>query len=94
MAAVLFASADMVKVLLDHRADPNATNKTGATALMWGMPDIAKARLLIAAGADVSARAKNTQRTPLLIAASYPQSMPVLQLLLDHGADIHAKDRV
>lgn len=94
MAAVLFANADSAKLLLDHHADPNASNKTGATALMWAMPDVAKARLLIAAGADVNARAKNTQRTPLLIAASYPQSMPVLQLLLDHGADIHAKDRL
>ena len=94
MVAVLFANADSVKLLLDHHADPNATNKSGATALMWAMPDVAKARLLIAAGADVNARAKNTLRTPLLIAASYPQSMPVLQLLLDHGADIHAKDRL
>lgn len=63
-----------LKTLLDKGTDPNATNKTGATALMWAMPDLANARLLIA--------------------ASYPRSMPVLQLLLDHGADIHAKDRL
>ncbi len=93
MAAVLYAGADSVKLLLDRGADPNATNKVGASALMWAAPDLIKSRLLIAAGADVNARAKNTERTPLLVAASYPGSVPVLQLLLDHGANIHAKDR-
>ena len=60
---------------------------------MWAVPDLAKVKLLIASGADVNARSTNLQRTPLLIAASYPGSGEVLQLLLDHGADIHAKDR-
>ena len=94
MAAVLYAGADCVKILLDRGADPNAAGNTGATALMWAVPDLAKSRLLIAAGADVNARSKNTRRTPLLVAASYPGSVAVLQLLLDHGADIHAKDRL
>ncbi len=94
MAAVLYAGADCVKLLLDRGADPNATNTAGATALMWAVPDLAKSRLLIASGADVNARSKNTQRTPFLVAASYPGSVPVLQLLLDHGADLHAKDRI
>jgi len=93
MAAVLFADASCVKLLLDHGADPNATDKSGATALMWAVPDIAKAKLLVASGADVNASSKNLGRTPLLIAASYPGSVAVLQLLLDHGANIHAKDR-
>lgn len=93
MAAVLFADASCVKLLLDHGADPNATDKSGATALMWAVPDIAKVKLLVASGADVNASSKNLGRTPLLIAASFPGSMAVLQLLLDHGANIHAKDR-
>jgi ankyrin repeat protein len=93
MAAVLYADASCVKLLLNHGADPNATNKFGATALMWAVPDIAKTKLLIASGADVNASSKNLGRTPLLIAASYPGSVSVLQLLLDHGANIHAKDR-
>ena len=93
MAAVLFADASCVKLMLDHGADPNATDKSGATALMWAVPDIAKTKLLIASGADVNATSKNLGRTPLLIAASYPGSVAVLQLLLDHGANIHAKDR-
>ena len=93
MAAVLYADVSCVKLLLDRGADPNATDKAGATALMWAVPDAAKARLLIASGADVNAVSKNLGRTPLLIAASYPGSVAVLQLLLDHGANIHAKDR-
>jgi ankyrin repeat protein len=93
MAAVLFADASCVKLLLDHGADPNATDKSGATALMWAVPDIAKVKLLVASGANVNTSSKNLGRTPLLIAASYPGSVAVLQLLLDHGANIHAKDR-
>jgi ankyrin repeat protein len=93
MAAVLYADASCVKLLLDRGADPNASDKAGATALMWAVPDIAKVKLLIASGADVNASSKNLGRTPLLIAASYPGSVAVLRLLLDHGANIHAKDR-
>jgi len=93
MAATLYASADCVKLLLDRGANPNARNAVGATPLMWAVPDIAKVKLLIAAGADVNARSTNLQRTPLLIAATYPGSVEVLKLLLEHGADIHAKDR-
>ncbi len=93
MAAVLDSDVRCVKLLLDRGAAPNATDKAGATALMWAVPDLAKVKLLVTAGADVNAVSKNLGRTPLLIAASFPGSVPVLQLLLDHGANIHAKDR-
>jgi len=93
MDAVLYGDAKCVKLLLDRGADPNAADKAGATALMWAVPDVAKVKLLVAAGADVNAVSKNLGRTPLLIAASYPGSVAVLQVLVDHGANIHAKDR-
>ena len=93
MAAVLYSNADCVKLLLDHGADRNARNAAGATPLHWAVPDPAKVKLLLAAGADANARSTNLQRTPLLVAASYPGSTEVLRLLLEHGADIHAKDR-
>jgi ankyrin repeat protein len=93
MTAVLYADARCVELLLDRGASPNAIDKAGATALMWAVPDAAKVKLLVAAGADVNAVSKNLGRTPLLIAASFPGSVAVLQLLLDHGANIHAKDR-
>ena len=93
MAATLFGDVRCVRLLLDHGADPNATNGVGATALMWAVPDFAKAKLLVARGADVNARSTNLGRTPLLVAASYPGSVPVLQLLVDNGADLHVRDR-
>src|SRR5438128_1865208 len=48
MAATLFGGADCVKLLLDRGANPNASTSKGATALMWAMPDLEKARLLVA----------------------------------------------
>jgi ankyrin repeat protein len=93
MAATLFGGVDSVKLLLDRGADPNRANASGATPLMWAIPDLAKVNLLVAHGAEVNARSTNLGRTPLLIAASYPGADEVLRLLLDKGADIHAKDK-
>jgi len=93
MAAALFAGADCVQLLLDRGANPNAADAAGATALMWAIPDVAKVKLLVAHGADVNAQSVNLRRTPLLVAASYPGTVAILQLLVDRGADIHAKDR-
>ena len=92
MAATLYSSADLVKLLLDRGANPNVTNTVGATPLMWAIPDLAKVKTLLEHGADVNAKSKNRQRTPLLVAASYPGSVEVLKLLLGKGADLHAKD--
>jgi len=92
MAATLFANARMVELLLQHGADPSRGGASGATALMWAVPDLEKVRLLLAGGANVNARPE-TERTALLVAASYPGTLDVLRLLLDRGADLHAQDR-
>ena len=93
MAATLYSSADLVKLLLDRGANPNVTNAAGATPLMWAIPDLAKVKTLLEHGADVNAKSENLKRTtPLLVAASYPGSVEVLKLLLSKGADLHAKD--
>jgi ankyrin repeat protein len=92
MSATLFANADVVEILLKRGADPNLTGPGGATALMWAATDIAKVRSLLAHGAAVNARSE-TERTALLVAASYPGTVGVLQVLLDRGADIRAEDR-
>jgi ankyrin repeat protein len=93
MMAALFGGVDSVKLLLDRGADPNAANGAGATPLMWAIPNFAKVKLLVEHGADVNARSTNLERTPLLVAASFPGTVEILQLLLSKGADIHVKDK-
>jgi ankyrin repeat protein len=92
MAAALFADARTVEILLKHGADPNRADASGATALMWAVPDAEKVRLLLAHGANVNARSES-ERTPLLVAAAYPGPVDVLRLLLAGGADLRAQDR-
>lgn len=92
MAATVFADAAMVDVLLRHGADPNKPGPAGATALLWAVPDMEKVRLLLAGGANVNARSE-TERTALLVAASYPRTVNLLRLLLERGADLRAMDR-
>src|SRR5260370_3024138 len=91
MAATLFAGADCVAALLDGGANPNAATEDGATALMWAIPDLEKARLLLSHKADVNAKSTNLSRTPLLIAAGYPGTVALLRLLLDKGADLRSR---
>ncbi len=92
MLATLFNDAANVAEVLKGGADPNQTDSAGATALMWAVPDIEKTRRLLERGANVNARSTNLGRTPFLIAAGYPGSVDVLTLLLEHGADLRAKD--
>lgn len=92
MAAALFGDARLLDVLLARRADPNAKGPGGTTALMWAVPDLAKVRSLLDHGAAVNAKSE-TERTALLVAASYPRTVDVLKLLLNRGADLRAQDR-
>ena len=92
MVATLFADSNSMEALLRYGADPEQANAVGATPLMWAIPDLGKIRLLIDHGADVNARTSTLERTPFLIASSYPGSAEVLGLLLAHGADIRATD--
>jgi ankyrin repeat protein len=86
MYAALYGDTPTLRLLLDGGADPNVKNESGATALMWAVHDIAKTRLLLDRGADVHARSDDG-RMPLLIAAGIPGGAPVVQLLLDRGAN-------
>lgn len=86
MKEVLYGNAQGVRTLLEKRADPNARNGAGATALMWAVEDAEKTRLLLDHGADVNARSDDG-RTALIIAAGQIGSAPVVRLLLDHGAN-------
>ena len=60
---------------------------------MWAMPELPKVRLLIARGANVNARSADLGLTPLLVAAGFPNTADILQLLVRRGADIRAKDK-
>jgi ankyrin repeat protein len=92
IAATLFGEARMVAALAGRGADPNRSGVGGTTALMWAVPDVEKVRILLDAGANVDARSE-TERTALLVAASYPGTTDLLRLLLDRGADLRAADR-
>ena len=48
----------LVRLLLDHKADVNAKNKAGATALMWAVEQRhpGAVKTLVELGADVGAR--------------------------------------
>ena len=92
MLASLFGDAAMVEEVLKRGGDPNQTDSTGATALMWAVPDMEKARRLLERGANVNARSTNLGRTPFLIAAGYPGTVELLTMLLEHGAELRTKD--
>lgn len=93
MYAAVYADLPTMRLLLEHGADVNHADKSGATALMWSIPDEGKARLLLEHGAKVNAVSTLTGRTPLLIAAGRPGAARIVRLLLDKGADPKARDK-
>lgn len=92
MNAALYASADMMKTLLQKGADPNAQNRDGETALLWAIPDRDKVALLLKHGANVNTAAASGN-TPLLVACVGANTYDLVKLLLDAGADPLAQNR-
>ena len=90
MAAALYGDASLVATLLDAGADPNVADDAGATPLMWAADDLAKTRLLVEHGANVSA-VSAARRSAILAAAGIRGNRDVVGYLLDHGADPSAK---
>lgn len=86
---------NIVRELLNRRADVNKKGAGGATPLMHAMvrPDHAITRLLLENGANVND--KDAKRfSPLTVAVGiWPYAdQETLQTLLDHGANVLAKD--
>lgn len=79
--------------LLATGADPDVRTSGGQSALgaAAAAGQTATARLLIARGAHVESRTSLTLDTPLTEAAQMNQ-LDMVRLLLDHGADVTARD--
>jgi ankyrin repeat protein len=87
--AVFRGSVPMVKLLVEHRADPNTSDQTGTTPLMAAVQQISGGtaeiiRLLANAGADFNAR-NNAGQTAAMIATEKGDAtiVPMLQALGD-----------
>ena len=90
--AVMSESEELIKFLIKNGADVNAKNDEGITPLHIVLyPEIAQ--ILIAHGAVINAVSKNGD-TPLhVMAAEGDQTLDVVELLLENGADKSIKDK-
>jgi ankyrin repeat protein len=88
MYAALYGGAPMLEKLLKAGANPNLKNDAGATALMWAATNLEKTRVLVAHDARVN-DVSDDLRTPLMIAAGTPGGLPIVKLLLEHGANVN-----
>jgi len=105
MRAAFSGDLELVKLLLSYGADPSIVSKDNETVLMAAagtgfIPGYNKGRsaaerlevvkLLIELGQDVNA-ADNYGITPLMVAANIGD-VPIIQYLIDKGADLSAHD--
>ena len=92
-AAVIAGDSEMVGQLLRAGVPPDGDDLDSIIPLADAAihAELKSAQLLIAAGADVNRRIPNQSRfgNALAAAASNPSSASVLELLLQHGADVN-----
>lgn len=88
--AAMKANPQAVRALLQQKADVNAPQIDGTTALHWAVQlnDLATTDLLIRAGANVAA-ANQAGATPMLLATINAHA-PLIERLLQAGADPNA----
>ncbi len=79
-----------VEALLAAGAEVDAKNSAEATALIYGGGHAGIVRALLARGANPNAVSK-LKNTPLMIAVAHLDSLEAVRLLLEAGADVHAK---
>jgi len=91
MHAALFSSTQCVEMLIAKGADVNTIGPDGSTALMYALPDMAKATMLIRNGARVDARLADG-KTVLMFAVRLHGQDELVRMLLAKGADPAARD--
>jgi ankyrin repeat protein len=84
-------SLEMLTALLEAGADVNLVSKTGTSALMWGILEPAKVRMLLGRGAAVNI-ANSAGVTPLTAALTGGADLEVVRALLAKGVDAKAGD--
>jgi cytohesin len=82
-------ASEIVRLLLAAGADPKHVDKYGRTPL-HSARHVGAARQLLAAGADPDAR--DNHGLPPVVAAASEGCHDVVQVLLEHGADLNAAD--
>jgi ankyrin repeat protein len=86
MTTAALGTAAGLKSLLDGGLDPNSKTAEGTMLLMMAAHDPEKVKLLLARGADATAKAKSGF-TALMVAAGYRGNAESMKLLLDAGAE-------
>src|SRR5262249_30618854 len=86
--AALNGNPVLLEQLIARGAAVNATNRVGATPLLYAVANLESVKTLLKAGADVN-RASQIGTTPIVAAAAYPHSSEVVRLLLEHGAKLN-----
>ena len=84
-----------VESLLSERADINAAQGDGTTALHWAAyrDDVAMARVLLDAGADVAVQTRLGDLTPLFMAAKNGAAA-MIEVLAEAGAEINVANTI
>jgi ankyrin repeat protein len=83
--------AEAIRLLLQHKADVNATSNANWTPLHWAYDDANVAQILLDHGANINA-ISSMGETPLFY-ASRKGCLEVVRLLLACGADVHIRTK-
>jgi ankyrin repeat protein len=81
----------VLKVLLDHGADPDGKDRWDWSLLHYACEELDLAKLLLDKGANPNAVGNERGLRPLHLTADKGRTAAV-QLLIRRGADVHAKD--
>src|SRR5262249_10934479 len=94
-SAAMQNDISLVRSLLQQKADVNASQNDGMTALHWAAykDNLEIARLLVAAGADVKRVTRIGKINPLFMAATNG-SAAMIELLLKAGADVNSTNEL